>query len=214
MNRLLYLLGIFIFFGCKKENQSLDSKLSNGELEREEIVISVNPTPEKTEKVFNDLMLEIEELEDVEPEKEEECIFDQDTQTDGFLKGIKEFEGYDWNQKTKSAKIFLDEKWGLIIKRGGCNHFELSVTFIHKGILDFEKNKELIFQKLIWATSLLDEFDTKLLEKLIKENKLHITKEDEFNYFGNFMDVETYESYFFNFKNQKHTKFTISYHLS
>lgn len=60
----------------------------------------------------------------------EECIFDQGTQTDAFLKGIEEFEAYTWNQEDKTAYIPLENGDQLEVVRGGCNHFTVLVRLL------------------------------------------------------------------------------------
>ncbi|WP_339624621.1 hypothetical protein [uncultured Winogradskyella sp.] len=52
----------------------------------------------------------------------EECIFDQATQTDEFLKEIDELEGYVWNTETKTAEITLYDHWFLTIRRDDFNY--------------------------------------------------------------------------------------------
>lgn len=142
----------------------------------------------------------------------QDCIFDQTTQTDYFLKNIKELEGYVWNEDSKRADIILNDHWNLSITRGGCDSFQFSAHFFYERILDLEKDKVQIFDQIIWITSLLKDFKGKKIEKAIKENKVSITKEDEFNYYANFIDSELYELYYFNFNNKDVTTFEIGYY--
>jgi hypothetical protein len=129
------------------------------------------------------------------------CLFDQSTQTDKFLKGIKEFENYIWNQETKTANIVLSENETLEIFRGGCNHFELGVKFIYKNEeFNIEKNKNFIKNKILWISKLIEEFDYKEINEVIKNNKISIIKENETSYYLNFMSVELYELYSSNIK--------------
>ena len=144
----------------------------------------------------------------------EECIFDQATQTDEFLKQIDELEGYVWNPETKTAEIALDDHRLLTIKRGGCNHFEMSASFKYDRILNIEKDEKQIFDNIIWITSLLKDFDGKDIKRVIEEGKVDITKRDNFNYYANFMDKKLYEHYYFNFNNETTTTFDIGYYYN
>ena len=91
----------------------------------------------KKERTFCGLILDdVEQSVSLESEKSEnqnrqnqDCIFDQSIQTDVFLKGIKELEGYTWYDDSKSAEIVLNDHWSLTITRGGCDHFLLSAEF-------------------------------------------------------------------------------------
>jgi len=144
----------------------------------------------------------------------EECIFDQATQTDKFLKDIKELDSYVWNSENKTAEIVLNDHWSLTIKRGGCDHFEMSASFMYYRILDIEKDKKQIFDSVIWITSILEDFDGKDIKQVIDEGKVSITKRDEFNYHANFMDEKLYELYYFNFNNKDITTFDIGYYYN
>jgi hypothetical protein len=141
-----------------------------------------------------------------------DCLLNQSMQTDNFLKNIKELEGYFWNDESKTAKIVLSDSWELVIKNGGCNHYEVSATFTYDGILDVEKDKKLIFDKIIWITSLIEGFDGETIKEVIDTDRVSVTKEDEYNYYFNFMDERLYELYFMNFNNNNNvTTFSIGY---
>ena len=141
-----------------------------------------------------------------------DCLYIQSIQTDEFLKDIKELEGYFWDNKTKTAKLFIEDHI-LEITKGGCNQFEFSATFIYPGILDIEKDRKLIFDDIKWITSLLNDFDGELIKEVIDNNKFSITKEDNYNFYFNFMDERLYELYFMNFNNKDFTTFNIGYIL-
>jgi hypothetical protein len=81
-------------------------------------------------------------------------------------------------------------------------------------ILDIEKDKKLIFDNIIWVTSLLEDFDGNDIKRVIDEGKVAITKRDDFNYHANFMDVKLYELYYFNFNNETRTTFDIGYYYN
>lgn len=143
---------------------------------------------------------------------EVDCIFDQATQTDDFLKGIKELENYKWDTATKTAYFPSKGDWELSISRGGCDHFELSATFKRMGKFDFEKEKSCVFSKIIWITLLLEEFEGDIIKEDIEGNRLSITKENENYLYANFMNERIYESYYMDYKTENNvTEFSISY---
>ena len=143
---------------------------------------------EKVEKLENEikkLQAENEELRatnkalsaDVTDNEPSDCIFDQSTQNDAFLKGIAELSNYTWNADKHTATILLSNTDTLYISRGGCYDFGVSAEFslmdVNESYSDFEKAKE----KVLWVTSLLKEdFDHDLLVKAF-ENKAYSTAE-------------------------------------
>ena len=76
LKKCFYSLFFFaLLFSCKKEKTSSRPNLNDVEYE---------------------LSLENEKAKN-QSSVEHECIFDQSTQTDAFLKGLKELEDYTWN---------------------------------------------------------------------------------------------------------------------
>jgi hypothetical protein len=191
-------------------------------IEKEATKISIDSVnTEDSKELVDDLLTQIGSLktenvliQDSIKVEQQTCFFDQSTQTDDFLKGIKEFEGYVWHSDTKTAEIVLNDHWSLTIKRGGCDHFEMSASFMYDRILDIEKDKKQIFDSVIWITSLLEDFDGKDIKRVIDEGKVSITKRDEFNYHANLMDEKLYELYYFNFNNKDITTFNIGYYYN
>ncbi|MBL87523.1 MAG: hypothetical protein CMO82_12785 [Winogradskyella sp.] len=172
-------------------------------------------TPKDSKALLEELLTQIDSIENKEStnqQENEDCIFDQSTQTDEFLKDIKELEGYVWHPDTKMAEIILNKQESLIIKRGGCDVFQFYASFMNEKVLDFEKDKKQIFDSIIWITSLLEDFDGEDIKRVIEEGKISITKRDEFNYHANFMDKKLYEQYYFNFNNKDITTFEIGYY--
>lgn len=198
MKNFYVILFLLILFSCKKEKFIINTGISKAD---DKLEISKKSVEGK------------KQIQSLEKSEEEDCIFDQATQTDDFLKGIKELEGYDWDSKRKRAELFLNDHWVLSITRGGCDHFELSAEFLYERKLDFEKDKKQIFDNIIWITSLIEEYEGDVIKEVISKEKITITKEDEFNYFVNFMDERIYESYLMSFNNEKATTFSISYYL-
>ncbi len=162
MKQLFYLI-IILFLSCNQGKST--SKNVSVHIKEDGIYLVEDSIKEKNEKVY-DLIVVEEQVED------EDCIFDQATQTDEFLKGIKELEGYVWNQETKTAAIRISENETLEIYRGGCDHFGLSISFKLTGKnVSYPKDREVVFGKLLWAVKLIKEFDYELIEKdILNEN--------------------------------------------
>ncbi len=185
-------------------------------LKTETTKVSIDAITSKDSKAhLEELLTQIDSIENKEStsqQENEDCIFDQSTQTDEFLKDIKELEGYVWHPDTKMAEIILNNQESLILKRGGCDVFQFYASFMNEKVLDFEKDKKQIFDSIIWITSLLEDFDGEDIKRVIEEGKISITKHDEFNYHANFMDKKLYEQYYFNFNNKDITTFEIGYY--
>lgn len=129
---------------------------------------------------------------------EQDCIFDQATQTDEFLKDIKELENYVWDNESKTAEIVLNDHWGLSLKRGGCDHFTVQADFIYDRAIDFEERKDFVFQQVVWVSDLIKDFDGKTIRECIEKGKISIEVEDNKRHI-HFMDERIYESYYMSF---------------
>jgi len=197
--KFFYIILMFIFSCKKTENTSPIFTISKDSI-----------SAEIKKNTIKSVSL-VEENKEVE---NEECTFDQSTQTDEFLKNIEELENYVWDKENRIATIKLSDTEVLKIYRGGCMDFSLSATFVNNRILDFEEDKRQIFNKIIWITSLLNEFEGEEISNVIKEGNLAITKEDNFNYNVSFMNEKLYEFYYFNFNNKDRTTFEIGYYLN
>jgi len=100
---------------------------------------------------------------------EEECIFDQATQTDEFVKSVSEFSNYTWNNESKEATVILPSNETLIAQRGGCYHFGISGTLVTNDRTDFD-NLDYWFEKSLWiAERLFSENDFRTLKKSIEQ---------------------------------------------
>lgn len=205
MKAKFYLIIFLIFFCCKEATKTDKVIISIGGL-------SSKDSTEVVEELLEDLKrdLDVSENEIVI----EECVFDQSTQTDEFLHNIEVLKEYTWNSETKTAEIVLNDHWLLTITRGGCNEFEMSAAFTCNRILDIQKDKQIIFDNIVWITTLLNDFDGEIIKKVIAEDKVSISKENEFNYYGNFMDEKLYEKYYFNFNNKDRTTFEVGYYYN
>ncbi len=102
-------------------------------------------------------------------QEDEECIFDQTTQTDEFVKSIPEFSKYSWNNETKEATITLPNNDTLIAQRGGCYHFGISGTLITNDPTDFNDFDHWFIRSLWIAKRLFSENDFRTLKNIIEK---------------------------------------------
>ena len=228
MNSKRIYIVFIIIFGCNQVEKSPDSKIIEDKKEPQKIVDSAEELgfgAEKNAKFIenDDLEIPISDCvdaseviidipEEVRVDDIQDCIFDQSTQTDEFLKDIKELEGYRWNQENKTAEIVLNDHWSLSIYRGGCDLFYITATFFYDRQLDFEEDRDVINEYVIWIVNLLEDFDNPTtIKDAIKNNELSITIEGNNKLFVNFMDIKVYESYIMDFESKDNfTKFSIS----
>jgi len=91
-------------------------------------------------------------------EEEFPCVYDVETQTDDFLKGIDYFKGYVWNIESKSATIRMSENEELIIHKGGCDHYSVSATVKIKRPRVINSLEYYLFYVLMIAEKLPQDF--------------------------------------------------------
>ncbi len=105
--------------------------------------------------------------------KSEDCIFDQATQTDEFLKGIQELKGYKWDFASRTATYILETGDSLLVTRGGCNHFIISGEFrLRNDKTDYSQWVN-VYQKVLWIAKALDkEFYYEELKRDIDSGKV------------------------------------------
>lgn len=143
-----------------------------------------------------------------------DCIFDQKTQNDDFLKGIEELKEYSWDAISKTATIKFSNKEILEIYRGGCNHFSLNATFKVSKNITFKNNREFIFSKISWVSNLIfNKTESKIISDCLNSsysvdntnpNDIHI----------NLMNNKVYNNFtiFYNSKNTEYNSFSIDYY--
>lgn len=88
-------------------------------------------------------------------QEDDDCVFDRSTQTDEFIKGIPEFSNYTWNDKTKTAKILLEDGSKLLARRGGCVHFGISGTLVMQDTSRPVSDLDYWFEKAKWIAKRL-----------------------------------------------------------
>ncbi|MFD2245408.1 hypothetical protein [Pontibacter ruber] len=110
----------------------------------------------------------------------EDCIFDQATQTDEFLRVVAALKGYKWNQETRTASFLLPQGDTLLISRGGCEHFTVSVEFrLRNDKTDYTKWSN-VFSKALWIAKVLDhEFNYEELKSDIEANRINFSRYEE-----------------------------------
>ncbi|WP_340153380.1 hypothetical protein [uncultured Marivirga sp.] len=112
--------------------------------------------------------------------QEEDCIFDQETQTDEFIRDIQEFQNYEWNDSTKEATIILESGDTLIAYRGGCYHFGISGTLKTADQELRETSKDYILEKGLWmAKNLFTTFNFNELQNKVTTEDYEIIRSDE-----------------------------------
>lgn len=112
-------------------------------------------------------------------QEEEECIFDQDTQTDEFVKKVSEFSNYSWDDNLKEATIQLKNGNVLVAHRGGCVHFGISGELYLKDCGINLQDLNYWFREAKWiGKRLFSDSDFKLLKESI-DNKTYTDLSDE-----------------------------------
>ncbi|RNI30024.1 hypothetical protein EFA69_10910 [Rufibacter immobilis] len=115
-----------------------------------------------------------------EEEAPEECVFDQETQTDEFLKDAKELKGYKWDYGKRTATFLLETGDTLLIYRGGCSHFVVEAEFRLRNDKTDYSNWGNVYKKALWIAKVLEnEFDYKALKKDIDSKKVTFDRYEE-----------------------------------
>ena len=195
MNKILTFI-LILLVSCNSQKEKLD-KVENSKKNTKNITVDANKTSEKQKEASTELQEKSENSEEIE--LDEDCIFDQATQTDKFLHGIEELKNYHWNYKNRTAKLRLKNGDSLTIYRGGCDHFGVSVTMkVFNDSIDYSDwNK--VNEKVLWIAKILDkEFDYKIIKTELDAQKTTIEKEGkgESVYFSNeYLGVNNYRIY-------------------
>ena len=101
---------------------------------------------------------------------EDDCIFNLKTQTDEFIKHIPEFSNYVWEDSTKTGVIILENGEKLIVKRGGCYHFEISGQWIQKNKKHTIEEVDYWLEQGKWISKrIMTETDYSDLEQMIND---------------------------------------------
>jgi|GEM_PF-3024057 len=147
------------------------------------------PDSERIDKLFPELfegnVTEDEGQNLIQPD---DCIFDQQTQTDEFLKNIAEFDGYYWDKDSKTAEIPLDRGDYLLITRGGCYHFGVSAEFRLRNDTTDYSDWQNVYDKVLWIAKILDsEFKFNMIKNDLDSNLITINKMEQGDtlYFSN-----------------------------
>ncbi|CAM1345601.1 hypothetical protein [Tenacibaculum amylolyticum] len=159
---------------------------------------------------------QIDTIKPINSDINQDCIFDQSTQNDGFLKDINELKNYTWDSIKKTATIKISDQEILKIHRGGCDHFSLNAEFTVPKSITFDHHKEYIFSRILWVSELLYKSSFKAIKDALKDNKISITQESSHFTFISLTHEELYESFFVTFKsdNTEYNTFSISYYIN
>lgn len=116
-------------------------------------------------------------------QENEECTFDQSTQTDEFVKNIPEFSNYKWNNIKKEATIKLKNGDELIARRGGCVHFGISGELFEKKQDGVIYDEQHWFEKIKWiAEKLFSKSDYNLLIESFKNKTFNDLSDNNTTY--------------------------------
>lgn len=116
-------------------------------------------------------------------QEDEECTFDQKTQTDEFVRGVPEFSDYTWDSQIKVATIKLENGSILKAHRGGCVHFGISGELYLKDSEKGIRNLEYWFERSLWiAQRLFSEHDYNVLHNSILNKTYSNQSGDGFTY--------------------------------
>jgi len=159
---LIYLISYSYPFANGAINDNPKTEIKKDSISKEEITTNKN----NNKKI-------------IQTEQENDCIFDESTQTDDFLKNIPEFSNYIWNDELKTATIKLENGDTLIVKKGGCYHYSFYGKLILKNSnINFNLN-DTIKKKALWiAKKLFEKSDFEFFEKSINEKNYEIIKND------------------------------------
>jgi len=113
-----------------------------------------------------------------ETEQADDCVFDQSTQTEDFMKltGIK---NYSWDAKTRTATKVTENGDTLKLQRGGCDHYTVGVwkvESIHK--THSHDNGKWISEAIELGEYLKDELDLDKVKKAIQNKKYDLIEMD------------------------------------
>lgn len=135
-----------------------------------------------TDRVDNSELLSIDLIETSNlqnPSDSLDCVFDQNTQTDEFLRNIPELKPYEWDQNSQTATVILDTRDTLFITRGGCAHFGVSAEFRLKNDKANYSDWNEVYKKILWIAELLkSEFMLDDIKNAINTDQIAIEKYD------------------------------------
>jgi len=137
--------------------------------------------------------------------QEEECLFDQNTQTDEFVKSVSEFKEYTWDDGLKEATIQLKNGHTLVAHRGGCLHFGISGTLYMKGSNPNSQDLEYWLDEAKWiAKKLFSDSDYKVLKESIDNHTFKNVSDQSGTYI--LIPHKTYDEFLITIRTVKETK--------
>lgn len=110
----------------------------------------------------------------------ERCEFNMKEQTDAFMKDKVQYPKYKWNNQIKEATVLLEGKDTLVIHRGGCHYFELSVNFKTVTVTNDINDSTFWFNAaLTYAKDFFDKDDYELMKKNIETHEYDLSNSDD-----------------------------------
>lgn len=176
MNKTFFLLPLLLFVGCDGSNEKTkqQTKLEN-----------TTDSLEIVGFIENEIM----------EQNESDCIFDQETQNSDFLDSIPAFKNHIWSDSTKTALVFRNNDT-IRIHRGGCDHFDFTVSIIVKNDSTPLTNSNYWYKKIRAETEFLEaEFDNSLFDSLYYSKSYELDSTENHHY--HLFDQELYCSMIF-----------------
>lgn len=131
---------------------------------------------------------------EIKEQVEIDCIFDQKSQTDEFLRGIPQLAGYEWDSAQKLATIVLDTEDTLLVRRGGCNHFGVSAKFILRNDTTDYSKWDNVFERVLWISNLLDsEFYHEKIKQTLDSSQYEIKWGNSVFFLDEYLQDRNYE---------------------
>ena len=110
----------------------------------------------------------------------DDCIFDQATQTDEFVRNIPEFADYSWDDSAKTATILLPAGDTLYATRGGCDHFMFIGKLVKKGNDHAIDDQSYWLEQGAWiAKRILPQADYDEYLTMVENKKFEAVVQDE-----------------------------------
>ncbi len=109
---------------------------------------------------------------DIVEEKDDDCVFDLNTQNSDFLNGIKPFENIIWIDSIQTGFISQENGDTIEINRGGCVHYNNYVTIHSYSDTTTIENIDYWKSKILEIGSLLPNFESEMVDSLLT-NKLY-----------------------------------------
>ena len=181
MNKMIYIPMLLLLASCLNASQEQQTK-------------AVDAPRETNNQIAMEADSGLMEAEG-DSEDDADCIFDQTTQTDDFLKGISELENYKWNAEEKEATVILETNDTLLISRGGRSHFGVSAEFRLRNDSTDYSDWEAVYERVLWISEVLSsEFAHEEIKNALKASEIEVNNDHTF-FTNQYLQDNNYEIY-------------------